>query len=452
MARVKEALTDAICQQEVEKQTKVYDNRCKGLYASIAASGGARFMLKYYDKQLGKQRSHEVGEFHPVSFTVEIARQWVSKNRSKVEAGLLTCAPIEVGGGITFDELAEAYIAYCREELTKPVSNRPGEVVIEPRLRTWEHTQSFLLRPREFFAGRSAASLNKDDMGAILDAIKSPSSSNRTRQNLFAMCRWAMETTNPKTRRPYLATNWFNDFTKRRKKEAGVQKRLKGEPVGEFWHALNNPECPGTAHAKRALQLILCTALRPKEVLSIRRNDVIDLHGDDPRVVIQPSAVKKIRYMVVPLNSLAVEIITAALASHDCEWLFPGQTMREPYVRASLSSLMTGSKRKPGIMEWLGWKGTAKQITPHALRRTAASLLRAKGFGYSLEEIAFILDHQSDDEHKTTSGYADDFSVHDDHGDDFHEKRRELETALEKALRAVIDPPPSNVTQLKQAA
>ena len=41
MARVKEALTDAICQQKVEKQTKVYDNRCKGLYASIAASGGA---------------------------------------------------------------------------------------------------------------------------------------------------------------------------------------------------------------------------------------------------------------------------------------------------------------------------------------------------------------------------------------------------------------------------
>lgn len=454
MARVKETLTNAVCQRKVGKQTKVYDNRCKGLYASIAASGGVTFMLKFYDGALGKQRTHKVGEFHPTSFTVEIARQWVANNRSKIEAGL-TASPVrEVGGGITFDELADAYIAHCKEEITKPVANRPGEVIVEPRLRTWEHAQSFLNRPRAFFEGRAASSLNKDDIGAILDAIKAPASSNRTRQILTAMCRFAMETTNPKTRRPYLAKSWFNDFTKRRKKEVRAQKRLKGEPIGVLWRALGNPDCPGNDHAKRALRMILCTALRPKEVLSIRRSDVIDLKGKDPRVVINPGNVKKIRYMVVPLNRLAVEIVTAAMAAHDDEWLFPGQRPGTPYLRASLSKVMTGSKEHTGIIEWLGWKGDpAKQATPHALRRTAASLLRGKGFGRSLEEISLILDHQSGDgEHKVTSGYADDFVVHDDHGDDFHEKRRELALALEKALRAVINPTPSNVTPIRRAA
>lgn len=443
MARSKNIFTDDLCQKPVKKRTNITDPRTPGLYVSISPSGHASFIHKFWDSVERKQKVVKIGTYVRGTFGVSDARAAVNaqQDRRRTTGALPTASNTAPGTGIKFPALVEAYVAHCKQPIKKKVKNRPDEFIVEPRLRTWKHTESFLAKPVTMFEGRYANSLNKDDMGAVLDSIESNSSSNRTRQNLIALSKWARHTTNPETRKPYVASNWFNDFDKPLREELGLQKRIKdADAVGLLWRALRSDEnCPGSLHSRRALALILCTALRAKEVTTLTRDSVIDINGDNPRLYIHPSLVKKCRYMVVPLNRLAVEIIKEAMASHNHDALFPGQDGSSMMKAATLSKVMRGTKKHVGICVYLGWDQHA--VGPHGLRRTASSLLRAKGFGYSLSDIALILDHQSgDEEHTTTSGYAEDFTVDDDRGDDFHDKRVQLAASLEKAIRAAMSP------------
>lgn len=444
----------------VDAQTKIPDDR--GLYVSIGTSGTASFVLRYTDKRVtqAKQAYHILGSWHadlfPCSKAIADAAVW----RDNIRSGIYPSKRDEAGGGITFPDLLNAYIADLQVLVKKPVQNRKSEFIVEPRLRTWKQYEYALDRAAKKFHNRFAATLNKNDMGALLDAIEANAMSNNVRDKMKALCKWANNTTNPATGKPYLEINWFTDFMKPRRKHLNRRPRLKGEPIAVLFRTLrNDAECPGSEHARRALALMMCTALRGKEVCSLKRSDVIDIDGINPRLYIHPSVVKMARYMVVPLNTFAVEIIKEAMASHEHEALFPNQD-GQCILRPALTQTMNEKGRR-NVMDYLGWTGTPQQVSPHALRRTAASMLRAKGFGYDLAEIALILDHQSggdDEDHQTTSDYADDFTINDNTGDDFHGKRIELQKALEHALRSLLEPMPAapadvatNVVSLRAA-
>src|SRR5262245_26100650 len=349
----------------VSKQVKISGD--KGLYISIGKSGTATFWLRYTDKRIGEQAYHELGAWHAEAFNVAAAEVQASIMRQNISRDIYPSKQLQAGNGIMFPALVDIYVADCKALVNKPVKNRPSEFITEPRLRTWYHTECYLARAAAFFNDRFASALNKDDMGAIIDSITKNASSNRMRQNLIALCKWGNNNTNPETGKPYLEVNWFTDFMKPRKKELGIQKRLKGEPVAVFWRTLrSDPNCPGSEHSRRALSLMLCTGLRGKEVCSLHRNDVIDIDGKNPRVYIHPSNVKMLRYMVVPLNGLAVEIIKEAMASHNYEALFPSVDRQSVHgkaiQRATLTKLMAGDKGHQGLMDYLGWKGTPLQI------------------------------------------------------------------------------------------
>ena len=477
-----DACIAALLKDGVETQTRIPGPN--SLYVSVNTNGTATFALRYTDKRLNppKQRPYKFAAWHQTDYKVEQALIDAASLRNKIAGGTypddnakLMSGTSVSGSGIKFETLVDAYIDWCKEIIEKKVPNRPSEKIKRHRMKTWKQVRYLLGRAKDYIGDRYANTLTADEIGALLDSFSSNRISNNVRQNMIALSKWARRETNQTTRKPYLSVNWFANFEKEKKEVLGLRKRLKvatkgrdrvplpteKQPIAILWRALREDEnCPGSIHTRRALALILCTALRPGNVRILCRRHVIDIDSDNPRLYFNPHETKMGRYMVVPLNGFAVEIIKEALehAKHPNDVLFPGRDGVSVMPGETLSRLMRGGgPRWEGISGYLGWSGTAFQVTPHALRRTASAMLRAKGFGYTPADIAFLLDHQSetDDDNEVTAGYSDDFTIDDDEGDDFHWKRVDLAEALEKALRAVLDPKPTssdNVVPLRSRA
>jgi integrase len=452
-----------LLEKGVDKQTRIFGE--KGLFISIGKRGTAVFFLRYTDKRIGKQKDLELPAWDPKLFDCGKAGVRAAIERDKIARDIYPSKgeQLPVGAGIAFPELVVAYIDDCQTIVNKPVKNRPGETYRQVKIKTWPLIASYLNRAAARLQGRLAAAVDDDDITLVVGSVEGPSAANRMRQSMQALCKWGNTTINPATDKRYIKADWFATYMVPAKKEARVKKRIKAaDDIREFWETLREDEgCPGSIASRRALALTLCTALRSGQCAKLRRHNVVGINGANPRLYIHPEDVKQGRYMVVPLNSFGVEIIQEALADAGPELnapLFPGCTGVEPILQSSLSKIMNGDNTDTvGIMEYMGWKGTPKQVGPHALRRTSASLVSNKGKGYSLADIALLLDHQKDggDEeggsHKVTAGYAIDFTIEDDQGDDMHEKRVELAKALEAALRAVLDPQPANVVPLRAA-
>ena len=136
--------------------------------------------------------------------------------------------------------------------------------------------------------------------------------------------------------------------------------------------------------------------LRSQEIRTARRKSIAGFGTATPVLRVPLKFVKKRRVIQQPLNSLTVEIINEAMASHNHDVIFsprmidPDAVLNRSALNQSLSGKNGRKNRRVGVVEYLGME----HFTPHDLRRTAATL--AADLGFSDAQIAKCLDHSKE--------------------------------------------------------
>lgn len=404
-------ITNKDCERKVEKQVKLFDAKCSGLYVSISPKG-AMFNFKYFDRNFQKQRTVEVGLYDRDTFQVEDARAKADNLRSRAAGGesiadtLRKTTEQKKRDGKTVNQLIDEYEAWVKTEVKKP----DGE--LRPRLESWQGAVGYLRRYTGRALGTMIASEIENDHIAIVQADivagkygkPSVSGARGFRTNTSAMFNWAAE-----AGRKYVKINPCHNLPKL-DKEPVRERVLSAAEIKTLWWGLDDPELPCSRVIALALKFELVTMLRSKEYVTATPDELLDLGTGNARLIVPLKRVKKRRNLVVPMSTLAQEIIAEArtLKGGKSPYVFPGKFEGKPLDEKALAHAVRGKVDKktgkvihPGILHHL----KMAHWTPHDLRRTCATL--AGDLGFSEADIAKCLDHRlqkGDDAVPTVTG------------------------------------------------
>ncbi len=396
-------LTDKIVTQATGKRRRLYDSRCQNFYADISSAGIASFRLKVWNANLGRQDSVLLGKFNPETLNTEQAR--AAAYRLKGQGGDIVAKVKDTKAAIarqsvTFNQVADEYIAYCSELI-------PQHGDLLPRRRRWYATVSFLKPARLAFGNKGIADVTARDIVAVIRTFTSAGKltmAEKVRIALHSLFKFAAE-----AGREYVTANPCSILPPQDKQQRKIRV-LDEDEIRVLWWGLDRHDCPIERRAALALKLILTTALRPNEVLSAQRSEIKEhtkLQGGDGKIAYRVPAVrgKRHRAIVQPLNSLAQEIVAELIAMDgQAGALFPAGAQGAPLTVTNLSQTLNGrldvikgkpTRRRTGVLSFLGF--TAKKgepfapFTSHDLRRTAATHLEVNDV--SLAHIAQVLDH-----------------------------------------------------------
>jgi integrase len=213
-------------------------------------------------------------------------------------------------------------------------------------------------------------------------------------------------------------------------KENQRDRVLSADEMRTFWAGLD--EAPMSDGIKLVLKLELVTAQRKGEIAGAAQAE-FDFEEGVWTIPAERSMNGKAHR--VPLSPLALELIEDAKAlADDSDWLFPSPTQDGPItphaVNRALMKAMRPTVKKPTPAIEL------EDVTPHDLRRTAASGMTALGINRLV--VAKILNH-------VESGVT---AVYDRHGYDA-EKRHALD-AWTSHLESILSgkPKAENVVSL----
>jgi integrase len=438
---VPKQITASLCTRRVTKQTKIFDTKCPGFYVSVAASGTATFAFKYWNKKAEKQDTVTIGPYHPEHLTVEHARAQAFDMRGRIGRGedikqsaSHAKAQAKVSG-VTVNQIIDEFIAYIKT----PVVKADGEK--RPRIESWKNIDGFLNNnARGPIGNKMAAEVTNNDIASIQATVakRSTSSARQTRSALNRLFKWAAE-----AGRSYVtASPCFN--LPSLDKEYERARVLTPEEIRAFWWGLDDPDLPCTRSIALALKFELVSMLRSQELRTARRSELKGLHTGNAVLRVPLKFVKKRRVILQPLNSLAVEIIKEAMATHNHDIIFASRALEEPMLnRSALNHALAGKHgkvKRDGILDFLG----LEKFTPHDLRRTAATL--AGDLGFTDAEISKCLDHSKDRgedivEAPTVTGRVYVKSKRLD------EKRKVLD-AIDAALREIIGPCPAKLRKV----
>ena len=160
-------------------------------------------------------------------------------------------------------------------------------------------------------------------------------------------------------------------------------RAFSDEEVVSFWSRID--ETGMDARTRAALKLIALTALRPREILGLRRRDIdlsasfVDRRGGIERV--RGNGLLTVRdkndlTRVVPLSlagrALVAETLLSAGAGRE-EFLFPADTADGTAKRMAPQTLARAMLRRRDLF--------GEEMTPHRLRAMAAFLVEKLGFG-----------------------------------------------------------------------
>jgi integrase len=373
------------------------DNDVKGFALRTTPNGVFTFYYQHLNKATGKRDWIKIGD-HP-EWTVVKAR-----NEAKKLAGLVAQdknlkqirqQKIEAAraGGVTFQQLHDEYIAYCR----RPVQRRWGMV---PRKETWENIQHQISRPLAWWHKRIANEITDGDIAELyaswVDAGH-PSMANNVRGHLRTMFNWAISKKYV-TANPCIKLSEEDKAVERADIEDG--RVLTADEIRTFWFGVDDSLCPGDRLSKLALKLSLVTLLRSGECVQIPRTGVAPDTVTIPLKAVKSRRSKKARDVVQPLNGLAREILGEVFSIGDPnrEYAFPKgrkgrRSDRGHMSQQSLSCLLTrkatDENGRMGINEYLG----LEDVTPHDLRRTGACILEQLGYDDGL--IGKVMTHKA---------------------------------------------------------
>jgi integrase len=285
-----------------------------------------------------------------------------------------------------------------------------------------------------------AAKVTNSDIARIQAKVakRSTSVARQTRSAMSRLFRFAAE-----AGREYGVTSIPVHNLPQLDKEYERTRVLNPGEIRTLWWGLDHPDVRCKRAVALALKLELVSMLRSAEIRIARRSNIAGFGTTTPVLRVPLKFVKKRRVIQQPLNSLAVEIIDEAVATHNYDVIFSPRSLDPDALldRNSLNHTLNGKKgkrdKRPGVIEYLGME----HFTPHDLRRTAATL--AADIGFSDAQIAKCLDHSKERgedvvEAPTVTGRVYVQSKRLD------EKRAVLD-GIDAALREIIGPRPQKL-------
>jgi integrase len=209
------------------------------------------------------------------------------------------------------------------------------------------------------------------------------------------------------------------------------ERILSDNEIRLAWHAF--AAAPVSTNVGLALRLVLATGQRPGEVTGLRWSEIIDLADPQKAIWTLPrERAKNGREHTIPLSPLAVSIISQVQGlpreEGGSDYLFKSPRAPEAISPHALAVAMARIAQRLGQKSFEGAETWVRdRPTPHDLRRTAATRMRA--LGVPSEDVKHVLNHTQ------TSVLG----RHYDRYDPLREKRRALESwasELERILGA----------------
>ncbi len=369
---MRQILTDALCKTRppTTGRLEIADLRQVGLVLRITAKGARTFAYRFRHPNTRKTLRASIGSYP--AFSLEAARKRAREMAAQVAVG---ADPIEVkqaereqAPARTFGALADRYLKEYAERRKRPRS------IEEDRRNLAVH-----ILPK--WAKRDFRVIRRADIIELVESIIGAGKhalANRVHTLVSGIFSFAIDAelldANPAAR------------LKKRGVERPSRRVLDDEEIVIFWHGIVLP--PVSRMVGLALRLALLTAARANEVAGASKTEFHDLHGAEPFWLIPSERVKNKRNHLIPLSSLAVETIKAAicLTSEDDEFLFPTRLNRNgPIDRHALCSAMARfGKELDGT-----WQ--KDRPSPHDLRRTATTRLARMGITKEIRDR--VLNH-----------------------------------------------------------
>jgi integrase len=262
---------------------------------------------------------------------------------------------------------------------------------------------------------RKARTITRRDVVALLDSIVergSPIAANRTLALIRRMFNWAVERDMIETS-PCVGVRAPSAERQR-------DRVLTGDEIRTFWRAMNGREDAredSTGNEPRRIRMSdgIRHALKFQLVTAQRKGEIVGAEWDEfdlsDRVWTIPADKAKNGFAHrIPLSPLAMELLEKIkAAAGDSRWLFPSRRGDKSITPLAVNHALRNNRAALGI----------EDITPHDLRRTAASGMTSIGFSRLV--VSKILNHAE-------SGVT---AVYDRHSYDT-EKRQALDAWAEK--------------------
>jgi integrase len=384
------ALTDAeirsLCAAPGQRLI-VYDAKARGLCLRIT-SGAKSWSFIYRPKGSPRQRRYTIGDYP--AWTLAAAR----------EKALVLRRQVQDGG----DPLVAAKTS--RDALTVAgLVDRFLNRYAKAKLRSWRDYEAVLRRDvLPVLGDRRADALTRAEVADLLDrvAMRAPVMANRLQNTISSVFSWALSEglveANPVT------------GLRKRIKEVAKERVLTDEELQSFWQATE-----GVAPAFRdTLRLILLTGQRPGECAGIRAEEV-DLAAG--QWTIPAGRTKNKIEHTVPLVGEALAIITRLAHARPTGPLILTPRGKE-LTSQNLAKAMEGLRK--GLF--------AETVTPHDLRRSAATLMGRLEIDQMT--IGRVLNHASTTKATVTGAVYDRYSY-------TPQKRRALEALAGEIARVV---------------
>ena len=361
-------------------QIELRDDEVRGLLLRVYTSGARTWMLAYRRQEDNRRRFMKLGAYPGIS--INRARALAEGEVARIAEGddpLCEREERQAGGMVeTVATLAKQYLrSYARQY------KRPASYAMD----RWQ-LDTYVL-PR--WGSRPVEQVTKDDVRKLLNDLADGRLAARGKptkvapRNLRALLskifEWGIErgslAANP------VAGTKLPDRVREHLRKGGKDRVLSDEEIGMLWEALDALDADARRRklapvSAAAFRLILLTAQRPGEVFTMRWRDI----EDGVWWVIPAEVAKNGEANRVYLSPQALAILDG----------LSGNTSGSPWVLES--------PRKPGThlttiktaMQGILKRTDMRLWSPHDLRRTAASKMRA--MGVSRRVVQGILNHK----------------------------------------------------------
>jgi len=339
--------------------------RYRGLGIRVSKTGTKTWI--YFYQWGGKRVRLSLGSFPAVSLAE--ARRRVVEARGCVDA----VPPVDPRDHFTAKAAAAETVEWLIDEYLE-LSARPRQ------LRTADDIERVLRKDVVPVIGRiPVASLHRRDISRVLDAITARGAQVAA-VHCYAMMRamfeWAVS-------RGYFEHNPMEKMTRPAHVYVPRDRVLSGPEIKALWYGAESAlaEEPLRRPFGRILRLCLATAGRIGEVSGMARTE-LDLDAKTWRL--PPERSKNKHEHILPLSSLAIEIINEALADAGrWPYVFPSPRTDRAIAANTVVCAVAGLHEKLGI----------PHFTTHDLRRSAADHMADLGVNQLV--IGWVLNHRS---------------------------------------------------------
>jgi integrase len=386
---------------------EVWEEGRTGLGMRVTPRGVKTLVFMY--RFGGKARRMTLGQFSRTpgaGISLATARRMLGEAREKLDVG------IDPGVKV----VKERQVARAAETV-KELVDLYLEKWAKPRKRSADEDERMLRKDVvPLWGHRKAGDIDRGDVVALLDDIVnrgSPIAANRT----LAVVRKVFNFALSRDIKGIAVNPCMGIGTPAPENER--RRRLSDAEILTFWHGLNGDDVNISKPLRLALRLQLATAVRKGEIVGASWSE-FDLA--EARWTIPAERAKNGVEHLVPLNSLALSLLAELKQLQDgasgknagSRWLLPSPRGDKPITPESLNHALHRNLPAIGL----------EDITPHDLRRTAASLMG------KLKVLRFIISRCLNHVDSTVTGRYDVYEYFEEKKDALDRLGAHLETLL----------------------